>query len=221
MLDAVEELNIESSTSFFDTAQRHLFLLSFWCLESIEDRQERARLLNNYVNQFSNFSIIRNILVEEQKNRERNTDTLLDDPDFEQLKKDFILKLSQFSISNPDSIIKNPSFLALMFYWKEWGNSSDTLSWFESQTQDIQGLLKILKPMIQTTRSYGGSYTTPHIKKYIKADTVTNFLNIPRISHIVNSVNLSTLSEEEKDLIKMLKKGFENKANNRHDDFDD
>ncbi|RFS36120.1 hypothetical protein DYI81_01070 [Acinetobacter sp. SWAC5] len=221
MLDAVEELNIESSTSFFDTAQKNLFLLSFWCLESIEDRQERARLLNNYVNQFTNFSIIRNILVEEQKNRERNTDTLLDDPDFEQLKKDFILKLSQFSISNPDSIIKNPSFLSLMLRWKEWGNSSDTLSWFESQTQDIQGMLKILKTMIQSTTSYRSSYTKPHVKRYIKADTVINFLNVPRISNIINSADLSILSEEENDLIKMLKKGFENKANNHDDDFDD
>lgn len=108
-----------------------------------------------------------------------------------------------------------------MYRWKEWGNSSDTLNWFEAQTQDIQGILQILKTMIQSTRSYGGSYTKPHIKRYIKADTIINFLNIPRISNIINSADLSTLSEEEKDLIKMLKKGFENKTNGRDDDWDD
>jgi predicted KAP-like P-loop ATPase len=221
MLDAAEEVNSDSTSAFFFTAQRRLYRLSHWCLESIENRQERANLLNNYIKQYSNFSIIEDILIKEHKSRDNNADTLFDDSDFEQLKKDFILKLSQFSISNPDSIIQNTSFLSLMLRWKEWGNSSDTLSWFESQTQDIQGLLKILKPMIQTTRSYEDSYTTPHIKKYIKADTVTNFLNIPRIAHIVNSVDLSILSKEENDLIKMLKKGFENKANYRDDDFDD
>lgn len=220
MFDTCEEVNIESSSSIFFTAQRRLFRLSFWCLESIENRQERAKLLINYINQYSNFSIIEDILIEEHKSRDNNADTLLDDSDFEQLKKDFILKLSQFCISNPDSIIKNPSFRSFMYRWIEWGNSSDTLNWFESETQDIQGILKILKTMIQSTTSYGGSYTKPHVKRYIKADTVIKFLNIPRISHIINSADFSILSEEENDLIKMLRKGFENKANGRDDDWD-
>ncbi|MGV5004586.1 hypothetical protein ACVCFZ_03875, partial [Acinetobacter variabilis] len=177
--------------------------------------------VSTHPKQNSNFSIIEDILIAEDQSRAKDRETLLEDSDFEQLKIDFTNKLNQFSNSNPEALSKNSSFLSLMYRWKEWGNSSDTLNWFEAQTQDIQGILKILKTMIQTTRSYGSSYTKPHIKRYIKADTVTNFLNIPRISHIVNSADLSTLSEEEKDLIKMLKKGFENKANGRDDDWDD
>lgn len=195
--------------------------MALQCLESLPNNKERAKLLSDYINQYLNFSIIEDILIEEHKSRDNNADTLLDDSDFEQLKKDFILRLSQFCISNPDAVIKNSSFRSFMYRWKEWGNSSDTLNWFEAQTQDIQGILQILKTMIQSTRSYGGSYTKPHIKRYIKADTIINFLNIPRISNIINSADLSTLSEEEKDLIKMLKKGFENKTNGRDDDWDD
>ena len=221
MLDAGEEINSDSSSGFFFTAQRRLFRLALQCLESLPNNKERAKLLSDYINQYLNFSIIEDILIEEHKSRDNNADTLLDDSDFEQLKKDFILRLSQFCISNPDAVIKNSSFRSFMYRWKEWGNSSDTLNWFEAQTQDIQGILQILKTMIQSTRSYGGSYTKPHIKRYIKADTIINFLNIPRISNIINSADLSTLSEEEKDLIKMLKKGFENKTNGRDDDWDD
>lgn len=195
--------------------------MALQCLESLPNNKERAKLLSDYINQYLNFSIIEDILIEEHKSRDNNADTLLDDSDFEQLKKDFILRLSQFCISNPDAVIKNSSFRSFMYRWKEWGNSSDTLNWFEAQTQDIQGILQILKTMIQSTRSYGGSYTKPNIKRYIKADTIINFLNIPRISNIINSADLSTLSEEEKDLIKMLKKGFENKTNGRDDDWDD
>ncbi|WP_100242532.1 KAP family P-loop NTPase fold protein [Acinetobacter tandoii] len=221
MFDTCEEVSIESSSSIFFTAQRRLFGLSFWCLESIENRQERAKLLINYINQYSNFSIIEDILIKEHKSRDNNADTLLDDLDFEQLKKDFILKLSQFCISNPDPIIKNSSFRSFMYRWIEWGNSSDTLNWFESETQDIQGILKILKTMIQSTTSYGGSYTKPHIKKYIKASTVENFLDIPRILNIIDSTDTSVLSDEEKELIDMLKKGIENRTNGKDDDLDD
>ncbi len=221
MLDAADEINSESSNFFVFSAQTHLFRLSFWCLESIQDRKERARLLSNYINQYSSFSIIKDILIAEHQDREKSRETLLDDSDFEQLKKDFISKLKQFSNSKPDNLIQNQSFRSLMYSWKEWGNSSDTLNWFEVQTQDIEGILNILETMIQITRSYGGSYNKPHIKKYINVSTVENFLDLPRILNIIDSTDTSVLSDEKKELIEMLKKGIENRANNRDDDLDE
>lgn len=220
MFDTADEVNRESSRFFGFSAQKHLFRLSFWCLENIQDRKGRARFLIDYINQYSNFSIINNILFLEHQNREKNQETLFDYSDFEQLKKDFISKLSQLANSNPDDLIQNKSFLSLMYRWKEWGNSSDVLIWFETQTEDIKGVLKILPSMIQVTRSSSNFYTVSNIKKYIKADTVENFLNIPRILNIIDSIDLSTLSDEENEIIKMLKKGIENKANGKDDDQD-
>ena len=101
------------------------------------------------------------------------------------------------------------------------GNSSDLLTWFEQQSQDINGVLKILSKMIQVTRSSNNFYTISNILKKIKADTVENFLDIQRISNIIDSADHSVLSAEEKELIVMFKKGLENKANKRDDDFDD
>lgn len=221
MLDAADEINSESSNFFVFSAQTHLFRLSFWCLESIQDRKERAKLLTDYINQYSNFSIIEDILIAEHQNRGKSSETLLDDSDFEQLKKDFINQLNQFANSKPDSLIKNQSFRSLMYRWREWGNSSDVLNWFEAQTQDIQGILNILETMIQITKSYGGSYNKPHIKKYIKASTVENFLDIPRILNLIDSTDTSVLSDEEKELIDMLKKGIENRTNGKDDNLDD
>ncbi|WP_407303632.1 hypothetical protein [Acinetobacter sp.] len=169
-------------------------------------------------NQNPNFSIIEDILIAEHQNREKSQETLLDDSDFEQLKKDFINKLNQFVNLNPEKIIQNKSFLSLMYRWKEWGNSSDVLAWFEAQTQDMNGILKLLRSMIQVTRSSSNFYTISNIKKYIKADTVENFLDIPRILNIIDSSDLSVFSDEEKELIEMLKKGIENKANGRDND---
>ncbi|OTG78013.1 hypothetical protein B9T33_14575 [Acinetobacter sp. ANC 5054] len=221
MLDSADGINSESNQFFGFSSQTYIFRLSFWCLENIQDRKQRATLLNKYINLNSNFSFINYFLFKEYKSREENQETLLEDSDFQALKNDFIIQLNHFANSFPDKLIQHNSFLSLVYRWKEWGNSSDILNWFESKTQDIQGILKILKAMTQSTKSYSSSYTKPHVKRYIKADTVINFLNVPRISNIINSSDLSILSEEEKDLIKMLKKGFENKANNRDDDFDD
>lgn len=221
MFDSADEVNKESSKFLGFSAQTHLFRLSYWCLESIQDRKQRARLLVNYINQNSNFASIEDILISEEDAKEKQQHHLLDNTDFEQLKKDFICKLKQFSDSNPEKIILNSSFLSLMYRWKEWGDSSDVLTWFEKQTQDLNGILRILSSMIQISRSSSNFYTISNIKKYIKAKTVENFLDIPRILNIIDQANLSVLSKEEKEIIEMFKKEIENKATGRDDSLDD
>lgn len=221
MLDAGDEINSESSKFLGFSPKNYLFRLCSWCLEDIEDIHLRAKILSDYINQNPNFSIIDDILLAEHQHREKNHETLLDDSDFEQLKIDFTKKLNEFANSNPEDLIKKPSFRSLMYRWKEWGASSDVLSWFEKQTQDINGVLQILDTMIQVNRSSNDFYTISNISKKIKADTLENFLDIPRISNIIDSADHSVLSEEKKELIEMFKKGLENKANNRDDDFDD
>lgn len=221
MLDSADGINSESNQFFGFSSQTYLFRLSFWCLEDIQDKKERATLLKKYINLNSNFSFINYFLFKEQKNREENQEILLDDSDFQELKNDFIVQLNRFANSCPDKLIQHHSFLSLMYRWKEWENSSIVLTWFETQTQNIDGILKVLQSMILVTRSSNDFHTISNIKKYIKADTVENFLDITRILNIIDSTNTSILSDEEKELIEMLKKGIENKANNRDDDLDD
>lgn len=221
MFDSADEVNKESSKFLGFSAQTHLFRLSYWCLESIQDSKQRARLLINYINQNSNFAIIEDILISEENAKEKQQHHLLEKTDFEQLKKDFIFKLKQFSNSNPEKILLNSSFLSLMYRWKEWGDSSDVLTWFEKQTQDLNGILRILSSMIQISRSSSNFYTISNIKKYIKANTVENFLDISRILNIIDQADLSGLSKEEKEIIEMFKKGIENKATGRDDSLDD
>lgn len=221
MFDSADEVNKESSKFLGFSAQTHLFRLSYWCLESIQDSKQRARLLINYINQNSNFAIIEDILISEENAKEKQQHHLLEKTDFEQLKKDFICKLKQFSNSNPEKILLNSSFLSLMYRWKEWGDSSDVLTWFERQTQDLNGILRILSSMIQISRSSSNFYTISNIKKYIKANTVENFLDISRILNIIDQADLSGLSKEEKEIIEMFKKGIENKATGRDDSLDD
>ncbi|HHP0348611.1 hypothetical protein E1A86_15420 [Acinetobacter baumannii] len=221
MFDSADEVNKESSKFLGFSAQTHLFRLSYWCLESIQDSKQRARLLINYINQNSNFAIIKDILISEENAKEKQQHHLLEKTDFEQLKKDFIFKLKQFSNSNPEKILLNSSFLSLMYRWKEWGDSSDVLTWFEKQTQDLNGILRILSSMIQISRSSSNFYTISNIKKYIKANTVENFLDISRILNIIDQADLSGLSKEEKEIIEMFKKGIENKATGRDDSLDD
>ncbi len=221
MLDAADEISSESSKFLGFSAQTHLFRLTSWCLENIQDINSRGKLLIDYINRHPNFSIIEDILIAEHQNREKNQETLLDDSNFEKLKNNFINQLNHFANLNPEKIIKNSSFRSLMYRWKQWGNSSDVLVWFEAQTQNINGVLRILHTMIQVTRSSNNFYTISNVSKQIKADTVECFLNIPRILDIIDTTDLSVLSEEEKEIIEMLKKGIANKANGKDDSLDD
>lgn len=221
MLDSADGINSESNQFFGFSSQTYIFRLSFWCLENIQDGKQRATLLNKYINLNSNFSFINYFLFKEHKNREENQEILLEYSDFQALKNDFIIQLNRFANSFPDKLIQHNSFLSLMYRWKEWGNPSIVLTWFETQTQNIEGILKVLQSMIVVTRSSNDFYTISNIKKYIKADTVENFLDITRILNIIDSSDISALSSEEKELIEMFKKGIENRANNREDDFDD
>lgn len=221
MLDAADEISSESSNFLGFSAQTHLFRLTYCCLENIQDINSRGKLLIDYINQYPNFSIIEDILISEHQNREKNQETLLDDSDYKNLKNNFINQLNHFSNLNPEKIINNSSFLSLMYRWKQWGKSSDVLGWFEAQTQNLNGVLRILRTMIQVTRSSNNFYTISNISKQIKADTVESFLDISRILNIINISSLSSLSDDEKELIDMLNKGIENRVNRKDNNFDD
>jgi predicted KAP-like P-loop ATPase len=71
MLDAGDEINHESSKFFGFSAQTYLFRLCSWSLEDIPDIKFRAKILQNYINQNSNFSIIDYILTAEHQNKEK------------------------------------------------------------------------------------------------------------------------------------------------------
>ncbi|WP_407303890.1 P-loop NTPase fold protein [Acinetobacter sp.] len=49
MLDAADEINSESSKFLGFSAQTHLFRLSSWCLQDIQDIKSRAKLLIDYI----------------------------------------------------------------------------------------------------------------------------------------------------------------------------
>ena len=218
MLDSADGINSESNQFFGFSSQTHLFRLSSWCLQDIKDIKSRAKLLIDYINQNPNFSIIKYILITEHQNREKSQETLLDDSDFEQLKIDFINKIRQVSSSNPENIIQNQSFLSLMYRWKQWGDHDTVLAWFEAQTQDINAILKILSGMVQTTRSSSNFYTVSSIKKYIKANTVEDFLDSDRIKSIIDLVDPAILSEDNLKIINMFKEGLDNRDQGKDDD---
>ena len=86
MLDAGEEINSDSSSGFLYSTKTFI-QIGITVFRKFANNKERAKLLSDYINQYLNFSIIKDILIEEHKSRDNNADTLLDDSDFEQLKK--------------------------------------------------------------------------------------------------------------------------------------
>ena len=121
MLDAGDQVNSESSNFLGFSAQTYLVRLCVWHLEDMKDISLRAQIIKDYIQQNYNFSMIEDIFLAEHQNRAKTRETLFDNSDFEQLKIDFTNILNQFANSNPEDLLKNSSFLSLMYRWKEWG----------------------------------------------------------------------------------------------------
>ncbi|MCW1491450.1 hypothetical protein OLN43_19690, partial [Acinetobacter baumannii] len=100
------------------------------------------------------------------------------------------------------------------YRWKSWGDKKEVVEWVATKSKDIEGMIKILKGMVQTTTSYTSGDDSSIIKYHIKGDYINDFLGIERVEETINNINLSSLNVEELKVIELAKVGIEQKKNN-------
>ncbi len=210
--DLIDENSQESFNPFSTPA--YIYRLFHLFLENIEDKDKRGRVILENFNETHGLIIIAQLLLSEEKNRDGADEILLNEKDFNDLKEDFLSKLKYYAYHNSDLFVSKNTFLVLLYRWKNWGNEKEVLEWVANKSIEIEGIIKILRGMVQTTTSYTSGDDSSIIKYHIKGDYINDFLGIERVEETINNINLSSLNVEDLKVIELAKVGIEQKKNN-------
>lgn len=220
LLDTADKVSAQTS-GFMDifSAQTHIFRLISFCLNSIEDKAKRADLIIRYMCHNKGLNSVAKLLNTEENKISEGKETLFETSDFNFIKTEFIRNIKNISYNEPNSLLVYNSFLSLMYSWSKWGNKNDVHDWLNSITTDITALINVLSKFIQTSQSYtSGDYTSSQHSS-IRLDAVEKFFEISKIQELMKSADLSSLSDNEKEIITMFNKAVENRANGIDDEF--
>lgn len=220
LLDTADKVSEETS-GFLNifSAQTHVFRLINFCLIRIEDKTTRANLIIKYMCHNKGLNSVAKLLNSEENKISEGKETLFEASDFNFIKTEFIRNIKNISYNEPNSLLEYNSFLSLMYSWSKWGNKNDVQDWLNSMSTDITVMINVLSKFIQTSHSYtSGDYTSSQHSS-IKIDAVEDFFNVSRLEEMINFGDLSSLSDNEKEIIAMFNKAVENKANGTDDDL--
>lgn len=214
--DLVDENSSEPFTPF--SPSTYIYRLFNLFLEKIDNKEERGRLVLENFNETHGLIVIAQLLLSEEKSKVSGDELLFNEKDFNNVKEVFLNKLREYAYYNGDSFISKKAFLTLLYRWKSWGDEKEVVEWVASKSKDIEGLIKILKGMINTTTSYRASSDSSIIEYHIRGDYINDFLGIERVEETINNINFSKLDENDIKVIELAKIGIERKKNNQ-DDF--
>ncbi|MDC4403845.1 KAP family NTPase [Acinetobacter baumannii] len=211
--DLVDENTSEAFTPF--SLSTYIYRLFNLFLEKIDNKDERGRLVVENFNENHGLIVIAQLLLSEEKSKGSGDELLFNEKDFNNIKEIFLNKLKEYAYCNSESFISKKSFLTLLYRWRSWGEEKEVVEWVATKSKDIEGMIKILRGMVQTTTSYISGDDSSIINYHIKGDYINDFLGIEKVEKMINNINLSKLSEDDLRVIELAKIGIERKNNNQ------
>ncbi|MCU4541199.1 KAP family NTPase [Acinetobacter bereziniae] len=213
--DLVDENSSESFTPF--SAPVYLYNLFYLFLKNLNDKDKRGNIVIENSNGDHGLIIIAQLLLSEEKSRERTGEILLNNNDYNDIKENFIKKLKHLAYYNSDLFISKNTFLFFLYRWKSWGDENEVVEWLANKTNDTEGLVKILKGMVNTSTSCSSGII--ELNYHIRGEYISDFLGVEKLEKAINSINLSELNEDDLKVIELAKIGIERKKNNQDDFF--
>ena len=220
LLDVGDKVDHERIGFTFSSSHLHLLRLVISFIKRYEDIQERGNLLMRCFNSSSGLSIIDRILCADQSKRDKSEgNILLNDEDFESLKREFVHRLVCMAEENPEMLMTHSHLVPLLFRWKLWGNEEKVTEWLKSQAENVDGCINLLTSFVRKSSSQeAGSYTVK-IAKYIELDSIENFLEIDPIKEKINDIDESGLDFEAKEVLQIFREALDRREKGISDDW--
>lgn len=214
IMDIGDKIDHEATGFTFFSSNTHAVRLVIWFLRRIDDLKERGELLLNCFKASTGISIIEHILQADESRREKSdTDQILRDVEFEQLKAAFVKKLDEMSINHPEKLLAHEHLVSFLYRWKRWsGDETKVTDWLKLQTQSAEGCINLLKKFVSKSTSQTMGDYVAKVNTYIKLENIENFLEVTPIQEKLRELDETKLDSEALEALKAFRVALDNKA---------
>ncbi len=210
VLDFADHIDNESVGFTMFSSNTHAVRLVVWFLRRIDDLEERGKLLLKVFKVSNGISIVEHILQGEENRRERSdTDQILRDEEFEELKIEFVKKLDEMSVSFSNDLLSNEHLVSFLHRWKRWGNENIVTDWLKLQIQTVEGCIALLKRFVGKSSSQSLGDHIVEITTYIELEDIEIFLDISPIQEKVKDVDALELDSEAQEALIAFRNALE------------
>lgn len=220
LLDIGDKIDHESIGFTMFSSNTHAVRLVVWFLRRIDDAEQRGKLLLDSFRASYGISIVEHILQADENRREKkDANIVLLDNEFEQLKAEFVSKLDELAETNPEELITHEHLVSFLYRWKRWGNEDRVISWLKSQISDEEGCINLLKAFVSKSSSQAVGDYVVEINKYIKLESIENFIEVEPIRERIENVKEDNLDFKAKEAVGAFKEAFERREKGLTDDW--
>jgi predicted KAP-like P-loop ATPase len=210
LLDIGDTIDHEAVGFTMFSSNTHAMRLVVWFLRRIEDSKKRGELLLKCFQDSQGISIVEYILHTDESRREKaETDVILLDHEFEQIKAEFVSKLDLMAENTPEKLITHEHLISFLYRWKRWGNEVKVIDWLKSQTESAEGCVHLLKGFVSKSSSQTmGTYVTK-ITSSIKLESIENFLPVEPISDLIKGATKTDYDKKGQEAIEAFNDALE------------
>jgi len=220
LIDIGDQVDHESVGFTMFSSNTHAMRLVVWFLRRIEDIEKRGKLLLKCFKDSDGISIVEHILQADENRREKSeTDIVLLDNEFEELKREFVRKLDDMAENNPEKLMTHEHLVYFLYRWTRWGNKEKVIKWLIAQTESVEGCINLLKKFVSKSSSQTMGDYVARIKSYIKLENIENFIAIEPIANKINDIDDKELDHQAKEAIKAFKDALEKREKGITDDW--
>ncbi len=212
LLDVADHIDSESVGFTMISSNTHAMRLVVWFLRRIEDTEERGKLLLSCFKSTDGLSIVEHILVaEEERRKEKESDIILLDEEFNALKDEFVSKLNDMADNSPVHLMSHQHLVSFLYRWQKWGDSKKVSAWLESQVSTVEGSILLLKAFVNRSSSHTMGDYVAKITTYIKLENIENFISVEPIAAVIKDLDESSLEPDEAEAVNVFKVALENR----------
>ncbi|MFT6008752.1 MAG: hypothetical protein ACI9TB_001988, partial [Parasphingorhabdus sp.] len=107
---------------------------------------------------------------------------------------------------NPDALLAKPNLIQLLYRWRSFSGSLEApKKWLDQAVKKDSTLVSIILSFLSRGTSQGWGDRVAKVTKSFNRDTISLFFDINSLSRRIEKIELSNLSPDESDAIKILR----------------
>lgn len=219
LLDIGDKIDHSSTGITTFNSNTHAVILTTLFLRKISDIKSRSQLLLQCFKNSNGISIVEHILqADENKRNLSETDILLADNEFNEIKIEFVRKLNNLSENTPELLISHEHFASFLYRWKKWGDDKKITAWLKSQISTTDGCTNFIKAFVITSSSQTIGEYVAKITNTINLEEIQKFIDLESIIESLNKIREEELNSTYAAAVKVFKTALERREKG---DFND
>lgn len=219
IFDIGDNLRAGKSSFFEIQPGMHAIRIIHWYLKQEKDPKKRAEILKQTMTLTVGLylPVMKTSLEDSKQERQQDPDAVLVNADALQDLKEICLKKIRDAAEN--GILRNhPKLLYMLYRWREWISPQEPRKWVEDLVSSSDGLLQFLKACVQQGSASGAADYAARIYRYIRLQSVEDFVDPKVVEENVKQISLEGLSDDKTETIRAFQRAMKRRREGKSDD---